>query len=75
MATAVHVHLHRDRRHAMFQRRSSIDWTLTRPVLFSALIFAFVGAWTIRSRARPRSRSTGRRYHFRGDLHADHWHG
>src|SRR6185295_3698998 len=31
---------------AMFQRRGSIDWTLTRPVLFSALIFAFVGAWT-----------------------------
>jgi len=37
---------------ALFQRRGSIDWTLTRPVLFSALIFAFVGAWT-NSIARP----------------------
>jgi uncharacterized membrane protein YfcA len=37
---------------AMFQRRGSIDWALTRPVLFSALIFAFVGAW-VNSIARP----------------------
>lgn len=36
----------------MFQRRGSIDWILTRPVLFSALIFAFVGAW-VNSIARP----------------------
>jgi hypothetical protein len=36
----------------MFQRRGSIDWTLTRPVLWSALIFAFAGAW-VNSIARP----------------------
>jgi hypothetical protein len=37
---------------AMFQRRGSIDWVLTRPVLFSALISAFVGAW-VNSIAHP----------------------
>lgn len=37
---------------AMFQRRGSIDWVVTRPVLFSAVIFAFVGAW-VNSIARP----------------------
>ena len=30
----------------LFQRRGSIDWSVTRPVLFSAVIFAFLGAWT-----------------------------
>ena len=29
----------------MFQRRGSIDWAITRPVLIGALLFAFVGAW------------------------------
>jgi uncharacterized membrane protein YfcA len=29
----------------MFQRRGSIDWTVTRPVLAGALVFAFIGAW------------------------------
>jgi uncharacterized membrane protein YfcA len=29
----------------MFQRRGSIDWTVTRPVLLSALPCAFAGAW------------------------------
>lgn len=29
----------------MFQRRGSIDWTLTRPVLTGAIFFAFAGAW------------------------------
>ena len=37
---------------AMFQRRGSIDWSITRPVLFSALVFAFFGAW-VNSIARP----------------------
>jgi len=37
---------------ALFQRRGSIDWTVTRPVLLSAVIFAFVGAW-VNSIARP----------------------
>jgi uncharacterized membrane protein YfcA len=36
----------------MFQRRGSIDWHVTRPVLFSAVVFAFVGAW-VNSIARP----------------------
>ena len=29
----------------MFQRRGSIDWTFTRPVLAGATLFAFLGAW------------------------------
>ena len=29
----------------MFQRRGSIDWALTRPVLAGAVFFAFIGAW------------------------------
>lgn len=29
----------------MFQRRGSIDWTVTRPVLLGAVFFAFIGAW------------------------------
>ncbi len=29
----------------MFQRRGSIDWAITRPVLIGALFFAFIGAW------------------------------
>jgi len=29
----------------MFQRRGSIDWRITRPVLISAVVFAFMGAW------------------------------
>ena len=29
----------------MFQRRGSIDWTITRPVLAGAVVFAFAGAW------------------------------
>ncbi|MEO8441319.1 MAG: sulfite exporter TauE/SafE family protein [Betaproteobacteria bacterium] len=29
----------------MFQRRGSIDWTITRPVLLGAVLFAFIGAW------------------------------
>ena len=29
----------------MFQRRGSIDWRITRPVLFGAVFFSFVGAW------------------------------
>ncbi len=29
----------------MFQRRGSINWTVTRPVLAGAVFFAFVGAW------------------------------
>ena len=29
----------------MFQRRGSIDWRVTRPVLLGAVFFAFVGAW------------------------------
>lgn len=29
----------------MFQRRGSIDWAVTRPVLIGAIFFAFVGAW------------------------------
>jgi uncharacterized membrane protein YfcA len=37
---------------AMFQRRGSIDWSATRPVLFSAIIFAFFGAW-VNSITRP----------------------
>ena len=36
----------------MFQRRGSIDWSVTRPVLFSAVVFAFFGAW-VNSIARP----------------------
>ena len=36
----------------MFQRRGSIDWSVTRPVLFSAVIFAFFGAW-VNSITRP----------------------
>jgi uncharacterized protein len=36
----------------MFQRRGSIDWSLARPVLLSALVFAFIGAWA-NSIARP----------------------
>jgi uncharacterized protein len=36
----------------MFQRRGSIDWSITRPVLWSAVVFAFVGAWA-NSIARP----------------------
>ena len=29
----------------MFQRRGSIDWAVTRPVLVGAIFFAFAGAW------------------------------
>jgi uncharacterized protein len=29
----------------MFQRRGSIDWNVTRPVLLGAVFFAFIGAW------------------------------
>jgi len=29
----------------MFQRRGSIDWAVTRPMLTGAIFFAFVGAW------------------------------
>ena len=29
----------------MFQRRGSIDWDITRPVLTGAILFAFAGAW------------------------------
>lgn len=29
----------------MFQRRGSIDWIITRPVLLGAVFFAFIGAW------------------------------
>jgi uncharacterized membrane protein YfcA len=29
----------------MFQRRGSIDWIVTRPVLVGAVLFAFAGAW------------------------------
>jgi uncharacterized membrane protein YfcA len=29
----------------MFQRRGSIDWAVTRPVLLGAIFFAFIGAW------------------------------
>ena len=29
----------------MFQRRGSIDWTITRPVVAAAAVFAFIGAW------------------------------
>ena len=29
----------------MFQRRGSIDWTFTKPVLAGATLFAFIGAW------------------------------
>jgi uncharacterized membrane protein YfcA len=29
----------------MFQRRGSIDWGVTRPVLLGAVFFAFIGAW------------------------------
>ncbi len=29
----------------MFQRRGSIDWQITRPVLFGAVFFSFIGAW------------------------------
>jgi uncharacterized membrane protein YfcA len=29
----------------MFQRRGSIDWAITRPVLLGAVFFAFIGAW------------------------------
>ncbi len=29
----------------MFQRRGSIDWAVTRPVLAGAVFFAFLGAW------------------------------
>ena len=36
----------------LFQRRGSIDWPVARPVLFSAVIFAFLGAW-VNSIARP----------------------
>ena len=36
----------------MFQRRGSIDWPRARPVLLSAVVFAFVGAWA-NSIARP----------------------
>ena len=36
----------------LFQRRGSIDWRVTRPVLFSAVLFAFLGAW-VNSIARP----------------------
>ena len=36
----------------MFQRRGSIDWLVTRPVLIGAVIFAFVGAW-VNSLAGP----------------------
>ena len=36
----------------MFQRRGSIDWSIARPVLYSAVIFAFLGAWA-NSVARP----------------------
>ena len=29
----------------MFQRRGSIDWVVTRPVVIGAIFFAFIGAW------------------------------
>jgi uncharacterized membrane protein YfcA len=30
---------------ALFQRRGSIDWRLTKPVCAGALVFSFLGAW------------------------------
>ena len=36
----------------MFQRRGSIDWSIARPVLVTAVVFAFLGAWA-NSIARP----------------------
>jgi hypothetical protein len=29
----------------LFQRRGSIDWRVTRPVLMGAVLFGFIGAW------------------------------
>ncbi len=36
----------------LFQRRGSIDWRVTRPVLLGAVFFAFAGAW-VNSRTGP----------------------
>ena len=38
----------------LFQRRGSIDWPVARPVLVTAVIFAFFGAWA-NSFARPKA--------------------
>jgi len=38
----------------LFQRRGSIDWPVARPVLLTAVVFAFFGAWA-NSIARPRA--------------------
>jgi len=38
----------------LFQRRGSIDWAVARPVLLTAVVFAFFGAWA-NSIARPRA--------------------
>ena len=37
----------------LFQRRGSIDWAVARPVLWTAVVFAFFGAW-VNSIARPK---------------------
>lgn len=37
---------------ALYQRRSSIEWRITRPVCWGALLFAFAGAW-VNSLAPP----------------------
>ena len=38
----------------LFQRRGSIDWPVARPVLLSAIVFGFVGAWA-NSVVRPKA--------------------
>ena len=31
----------------LFQRRGSIDWTVTTPLCIGAAVFGFAGAWTV----------------------------
>lgn len=40
----------------LFQRRGSIDWSVTRPLLIGALFFSFIGAWA-NSRIEPKALS------------------
>ena len=40
----------------LFQRRGSIDWPVARPVLLTAVVFAFFGAWANSIGRRRRSR-------------------
>ena len=75
MATALFTFIFTDPRYRDVPAARRIDWILTRPVLFSALILRSWARGSIRSRARPRRAAARRCHHLRRGLHAFTWHG